>query len=331
MRVASIVVLVFIAFMVVYEMFDYIEYRERLVGTNGSVIFDVPRGAGLFRTAQSLTERKIIDKPYWFMMLAFELGVSKKLRYGEYEVAPHSSMRQLLNILSSGKTHQYSLTLVEGWRFAQVIDSINTNSNLAHSLKNMNYSEVMSMLDAPGESPEGRFFPDTYFFEKGSSDVDLLKRAYRKMQVVLSSEWMHRPSRHVSLDSPYDALILASIIEKETSKAEEQPRIAGVFLRRLQRGMRLQTDPTVIFGLGPSFAGDLSRSHLEFDTPYNTYVRAGLPPTPICLPSLLSIRAALHPEDSDVLYFVSKGNGYHQFSNSLSAHNKAVELFQKGH
>ncbi len=230
----------------------------------------------------------------------------------------------------AGDVKTYNLTVIEGWTFAQMLDAVRTHPALAHTLaEDAGADAVMEALGQPGQHPEGRFFPDTYQFPRATTDVALLRRAYRRMQRVLAEEWRQR-GENLPLDTPYEALILASIIERETGVPEERARIAGVFVERLERGMRLQTDPTVIYGLGDEFEGDLRFRHLRTDTPYNTYTRGGLTPTPIALPSRAAIHAALHPERRGELYFVSTGDGRHVFSRTLEEHNRAVIEYQLG-
>jgi len=209
-----------------------------------------------------------------------------------------------------------------------MFQAIKSNPNLKHTLSDRELKDVMRRIDSDKNHPEGLFFPDTYFFEKNTTDVELLKRAHDKMQTLLDAEW-HKRDKKVPLENPYQALILASIIEKETAAAEERKQIAGVFTRRLQKGMLLQTDPTVIYGMGDDYHGDIKREDLREPTPYNTYVNKGLPPTPIAMPGKAAIVAALHPAGGDALFFVSRGNGKHAFSATLEEHEKYVERYQK--
>jgi UPF0755 protein len=224
---------------------------------------------------------------------------------------------------------QYPLTLVEGWTFRQVMEALQADERLEHLIEDPSAEAVMARLGRRGVHPEGRFFPDTYHFTRGSSDLDILKRAHAAMERVLAEEWEARADG-LPIESPDEALILASIIEKETGLASERAEIAGVFVRRLRLGMRLQTDPTVIYGLGDDFDGNLRRADLRNDHPYNTYVHAGLPPTPIALPGREAIRAALNPADGETLYFVARGDGSHAFSVTLEEHNRAVRKYQLG-
>jgi UPF0755 protein len=254
-------------------------------------------------------------------------GEAAMLKAGEYALVPGLTPLGLLGVLTSGKTLLHELRLVEGWRFSQAWKLIQADPNIAHSLTDADNAAIMQAIGKPGVDPEGRFFPDTYRFPKRTSDVTFLRNAYAAMDKVLAAEWAAR-APNLLYNSPEQALTMASLVEKETGAAGERPIIAGVFLRRLQTGMRLQTDPSVIYGLGEAYGGSLHTEDLRTDTPYNTYTRDGLPPTPICLPGREAIRAALHPDEGKALYFVSRGDGSHQFSDSLEEHNAAVMRYQ---
>jgi UPF0755 protein len=306
---------------------DYRDTVDSPLGNADTAYFEVFKGQGLAAIAESLKQQGLIEKPYWFRLLAYAERSAAKLKYGEYEIPPHTTMRQLLARFVSGKVRQHAVTFIEGWRFQQILAALNQHPALVHRVADRSADEIMNLLGAPGEHAEGRFYPDTYFFTKGTEDLDLLKRAYRKMNAALEQEWQGRAD-NLPLASSYEALILASIVEKETARADERPLIAGVFNRRLAQGMKLQTDPTVIYGMGEEFKGDIRKEDLARDTPYNTYVRPGLPPTPIAVPGIASIRAALHPDTGASLYFVARGDGSHVFSNSLTEHQQAVEQFQ---
>lgn len=307
---------------------DYHVQMDLPMNNREAVYFEITKGQSLKAIAEELHERGLLARPLWFRLLAWSENVSKSLKFGEYEIPAQVTPRQLLALFSSGKVRHHGLTFVEGWTFKQMAEAMNRETGLVHQIEGKTAAEIMGMIDAPGEQAEGRFFPDTYFFSKGTVDIELLKRAYRKMQTVLASEWQGRAS-DLPLRSPYEALILASIVEKETGLTGERDRISGVFNRRLATGMRLQTDPTVIYGMGESYAGNIRKDDLLRDTPYNTYLNSGLPPTPIAMPGILSIHAALHPDKGASLYFVARGDGGHVFSNTLTEHNKAVAEFQK--
>lgn len=256
-------------------------------------------------------------------------GAAAAIKAGEYALQPGLTPLGLLALWQSGKSVLHELRLIEGWRFSQAWTVINSSPDITHTLGLASAEQLMQALGRGDIAAEGRFFPDTYRFPKGMTDIAFLKNANSALEKILQSEWAQRAP-----DLPYEsadqALIMASIVEKESARADEREQIAGVFLRRLKIGMRLQTDPTVIYGLGDAYDGDIRSRDLVRDTPYNTYTRGGLPPTPICLPSREAIHAALHPADGDTLYFVARGDGSHQFSATLDEHNAAVRrLLQK--
>ena len=294
------------------------------------VEYRVARGATLRDIADELAARGIIRKTLYLRLLGRQRGDASRVKAGEYALTGGLTPATLLDLLVSGRVIEYPLTLVEGWTFRQVLEAVRSHPVLLHTLEpQVEPPAVMTAIGFPGEHPEGRFFPDTYLFPRGTTDVQVLARAYQQMTRVLAEEWEGRGDG-LPLETPYEALTLASIVEKETGKAEERPAIAGVFVRRLQKGMLLQTDPTVIYGLGDAFDGNLRRRDLERDTPYNTYVRGGLPPTPICMPGRHALHAVLHPEEGDTLYFVATGDGGHHFSRTLKEHNRAVRRYQLG-
>jgi UPF0755 protein len=292
-----------------------------------ALLVEVPRGTSLRALSESLTARGLLDHPYFFMALAYLEGDAGRIKAGEYEIPDGITPPRLLALLTSGKVVQRAITLVEGWTFADALKTVTEDERLTQTLDERSPEAVMAALGYPDVHPEGRFFPDTYHFPKGTTDLDILRRAFEAMDRILAEEWASRRDG-LPLTTAYDALILASVIEKETGVAEERRAIAGVFVRRLDLGMKLQTDPTVIYGLGDAFDGDLRRADLTGDTPYNTYVHAGLPPTPIALPGRAAIHAAVHPADGDSLYFVAKGDGTHHFSATLAEHNRAVRRYQ---
>ena len=248
------------------------------------------------------------------------------LRSGEFELTPGMSGREMVARLSSDNIVTYRLTIPEGWTFAQMRRALAEAPKLEHRTQDMSDAEVMAALGHEDEHPEGRFFPDTYRYHKGMTDLALLERAYARMDNMLRDAWAGR-SDDLPLETPYEALILASLIERETGVPNERRRIAGVFVRRLERGMRLQTDPTVIYGMGEDYDGNITRDDLRRETPYNTYVIDGLPPTPIAMPGEASLEAAVDPASGDALYFVSRGDGSHYFSSTLAEHNAAVRRY----
>ncbi len=295
--------------------------------THREIVFEIMRGDSLQKVADRLVENKILDGPYWFEFIAVVEGISNQLKAGEYVAPSGITLRGLLDLIVSGAVQQHSFMLVEGWNYHQVLHAVCNHPAIVKTVcdqKNLDFTLVFGI---PNSHPEGRFFPDTYFLTKGTTDIDFLKRAAGSMETVLEQEWRGR-SRKLAIKSPYEALILASIIEKETARADERQEISGVFNRRLEKGMFLQTDPTVIYGIGERYDGNIRSGDLIEDTPYNTYVRPGLPPTPISMPGIASIHAALHPKFGDSLYFVARGDGTHYFSATLTEHLRAVNQYQ---
>lgn len=285
--------------------------------------FEVPPGSSVGQLATRLAEQGVLDAPRLFVVYARVSGYAPRLKAGEYRLAAGTSARALLEQWAAGRVVLYDLTLVEGWTFREAFAAVQAHPKLRATLAGLDEATIMARLGHPGEHPEGRFFPDTYRFAAGTTDLEFLGRAYRTMQQRLDEVWTRRRS-DLPLASPDEVLILASIIEKETAVPEERRRVAGVFVRRLARGMPLQTDPTVIYGLGERYDGRLKSADLRSDTPYNTYTRRGLPPTPIALPGLAALAAAVDPLPGDELYFVARGDGGHVFSATLEEHNRHV-------
>ncbi|MCI5107355.1 MAG: endolytic transglycosylase MltG [Pseudomonadales bacterium] len=291
-------------------------------------------GSNLTRVAEDLARDGYIDYPVALRLLARWQGVASNIQVGEYRLLPGMSAADLLTDMVAGDTVQYRLTLVEGWTFDQALTAIHDAQHISRQLATeVDEDRLLEQLDlqsfnADINSVEGLLFPDTYFYTRGTTDIELLRRAHQRLRQVLNSAWEDRLGA-LPLDSPYEALILASIIEKESAASSERGHIAGVFIRRLEQGMRLQSDPTVIYGLGSDFDGDLRRADLQQHTEFNTYRINGLPPAPIALAGADSIRAALNPLPSDYLYFVSRGDGSHYFSTTLEEHNAAVNRFQR--
>jgi UPF0755 protein len=291
---------------------------------------ELESGQRLVSLSRQMDGRGLFDNPrqrLYLLAYARAHGEAAQLRAGEYAVAPGLTPLGLLSTLTSGKVVLHELRIIEGWRFAQAWKQIQADPNVNHTLGEANAEAVMQALGRAGVNPEGRFFPDTYRFPRHTSDLTLLRNAFAEMDKVLAAEWAAR-APDASYTSPAQALIMASLVEKETAAPAERPVIAGVFQRRLQLGMRLQTDPAVIYGMGDAYDGNIHAENLRSDTPYNTYTRDGLPPTPICLPGREAIHAALHPEQGKTLYFVSRGDGSHQFSDTLEEHNAAVMRYQ---
>ncbi len=309
-------------------LLDYRHFvRSPLDVGEGGELYAVPPGTSLRQLARGLAHRGILEHPRYLVWLGRWEGAAHQLQAGEYVIESGTTPQQLMAMLVAGKVRLHSLTVVEGWSFAQLMEAVRAHEAMDHTLEGVEAAQIMARIGHPGEHPEGRFFPETYSFPRGTTDVQFLERAYRAMQHRLEREWAGR-APGVPLDTPYEALILASIVEKETAVAQERPRIAGVFIRRLERGMRLQTDPTVIYGMGADYEGNLRRSDLQADSPYNTYTRSGLPPTPIAMPGGASLHAVLHPAPGKALYFVAKGDGSHHFSDTLQEHNRAVIKYQ---
>lgn len=293
------------------------------------VEIDLKAGSSLSSVSRQLVQQGVLSEPWSFLLLVRALGKAGEIKAGNYLIEDGITPYQLFLILTEGSTKQSSITFIEGWTFRQMRDALNSDEDVKHVTMAYTDTQIMEAIGAREAFPEGLFFPDTYYFSKGMSDKDILKRAYTSMQTQLSQAWESREAG-LPYRSAYEALIMASIVEKETGLASERPMIAGVFLNRLRLGMRLQTDPTVIYGVGEQFDGNLRKQDLLKDTPYNTYTRAGLPPTPIAMPGLAAIRASLHPAKTKALYFVGKGDGSHVFSGSLTEHNRAVHRYQLG-
>jgi len=284
-------------------------------------------GGSVTTLATDLKALGVLENRLYIRLLARWEGQASQLKAGEYLFTVGMSPRSVLNLIVAGKVVNHTLTLVEGWTFRQMMEAVNQNDVLTHTLNDLTDEEIMQRIGHAGEHPEGRFFPDTYHFPRGTTDISFLQRAYNAMDRFLQFEWERRDIG-LPLKTPYDAMILASIVERETGVPLERPEIAGVFIRRLQKRMRLQTDPTVIYGMGDAFDGNLRRRDLKTKTPYNTYTNYGLPPTPIAMPGADAIMAALHPAPGSSLYFVARGDGSHQFSETLEIHNKAVRKYQ---
>ena len=307
---------------------DYQHALRAPAVTGNPVIIEINKGDSFNRITDKLLSQNVALKPLWFKVIAVSEKAVKKIKTGEYELAPGLTLPEILALFVQGKTKQYAITFPEGWNFKEIVQALKDNPNLEHTLNPVDADALMSRLGIDPQHPEGTFFPDTYFFEKHTVDVDLLKRAYDKMQSVLKQEWQNK-AENLPFKTPYEALILASIVEKETGVAAERPLIAGVFIRRLRNGMLLQTDPTVIYGMGENYQGNISATDLTTATPYNTYIIKGLPPTPIAMPGRDAIVATLHPDSSNALYFVARGDGTHVFSATLKDHNLAVNSFQR--
>jgi len=288
---------------------------------------EIPRGAGLRTAIATLEKAGVSLHKREFELLARALSHTRDIKAGNYQLNERPTPFALLNKLTRGDVQQAELRLIEGWTIGQFRAALNASPDLKHDTVGLDDAQVLALLQAPETHPEGLFFPDTYLFARGSSDAAVLRRAYRTMQRHLKAEWDAR-EEGMPYRSPYEALIMASIIEKETGLAAERELIAGALVNRLRIGMRLQVDPTIIYGLGENFDGNLKKKHLLEDGPYNTYTRAGLPPSPIAMPGIASLRAALHPAKTDALYYVSRGDGSSHFSPNIREHNRAVNKYQ---
>lgn len=289
--------------------------------------FVINSGAGVSQVASSLVRENILSEPYTFKLWAYANNATRRIRAGEYAIEQGTTMAEMLDQFVAGRVIQRSVTLIEGWTFKQFREALYAADKLRIETRGLSGGEIMERLGRPDVEPEGRFFPDTYHYTADMTDMELLRQAHAAMERVIEEEWRNRADT-VKLGSKDEALVLASIIEKETGAAGERGTIAAVFHNRLEKGMRLQTDPSVIYGVGDDFDGNLTRKHLETDTPFNTYTRGGLPPTPIAMPGRAAIHAALNPVESDALYFVSRGDGSHKFSRTLEEHNRAVYKYQ---
>ncbi|MCP5145688.1 MAG: endolytic transglycosylase MltG [Gammaproteobacteria bacterium] len=290
-------------------------------------VFVVSPGEGVGRISRNLAAQGVAVRPIILRLDARRREIAGSIKVGEYVLRDGMTPREIFDLFVSGQVIQYAFTFPEGITFTDLKSRLGQDPVLIHTVDELSDSQILESVGSSFEHPEGLFLPETYHFTRGMRDLDILQRAYKAMDQVLASAWDQRAA-DLPYESPYEALIMASIIEKETGLARERPAIGGVFVRRLQKGMKLQTDPTVIYGIGPAFDGNLRRRDLENDTPYNSYTRFGLPPTPIAMPGLAAIDAALHPADGDALYFVARGDGSHQFSATLTEHNRAVREFQ---
>lgn len=290
--------------------------------------FTLKHGSSLRSIARQLSAEGLIPEPWSFIVLAKTWGKEGEIKAGNYQLDREITPFQLLQKITKGDVSQSEIVFIEGWNFSQMRKALDEHPAIRHDTTGLSDRELLNRLGVQEENAEGLFFPDTYYFSNGMGDLSVLKRAYLIMGQRLADAWRER-SPNLPYSTPYEALIMASIVEKETGRSGERPMIAAVFINRLRIGMRLQTDPTVIYGLGETFDGNLHKRDLTTDNAYNTYTRSGLPPGPIAMPGWASIHAALHPGATSALYFVSRGDGTHQFSRSLTEHNQAVARYQK--
>ena len=287
--------------------------------------FEIPPGSPFAAVTSNLVSEGLISDDLWLRLYVRWHDNGGAIQAGNYLIEPGATPKTLIEQFTNGEVRLYAFTLVEGWNYREVLQALHANDAIVATMSDEDWPALLDSLGATVVNPEGMFLPETYRIPRGTTDRDLLKQAYALMQKVLAEEWDERSSA-LPTKSPYETLILASIVEKETARVDERPKIAGVFARRLKKRMRLQTDPTVIYGLGPAFDGNLTRKHLKADTPYNTYTRHGLPPTPIAMPGRAAINAALNPEDGTELFFVATGlaDGSHKFSTTKAEHDAAV-------
>lgn len=320
--------ILFASFATAWILLDYQAFSTKPLHlpVNG-MAYTITPGTSLRQLAHNLKQRDCIDKPYLLVLMAYLNGHAHSIKAGEYDLKPGMLPLDMLQLFASGKVRQHTFTIIEGWTFRQLREAIAIDPILAHTLAGVDDTALMARLGLPNMAPEGWFLPDTYLYPRGTTDFAFLQRAQRAMQKTLDKEWEQRVP-DLPYQTPYQALIMASIIEKETAAPAERPQIAGVFVRRLMQGMPLQTDPTIIYGLGAAYDGDIKRRDLTTDGPYNTYLRTGLTPTPIAQPGIAALHAALHPAAGDSLYFVARGDGTHHFSATLAEHNKAVIKYQ---
>jgi len=306
----------------------YHHYHREIVLPEIPYEFSIKPGSSLKQIAQHLVEVGVLPDAWSFILLSRYLGKDSAFKAGDYWLTENLSQIALLEYLIKGDIRQTEVRFIEGWTFTQFREALYNHPDIRNTTIGMDEAEIMQSIGASESSAEGLFFPDTYYFLKNSNDVEILQRAYRTMQDHLQTAWEER-AESLPIESPYEALVLASIVEKETGLESDRAEIAGVFVNRLRIGMRLQTDPTVIYGMGAQFDGNLRKRDLQTDHDFNTYTRSGLPPTPIAMPGLASIRAAVNPADTKALYFVAKGNGESKFSTNLRDHNRAVAKYQR--
>jgi UPF0755 protein len=318
--VSLVLVLIFAGWML-YFVSSPVALKDEVVEV------DLRSGSSLRSISEQLVEQGVLSNAWSFELLVRSMGMAGQIKAGNYLIERGITPYDLFEIITVGKTTQAGITFIEGWTFQQMRAAIMANDAIKHMTISYTDQQILENIGATESHAEGLFFPDTYFFSRGMSDQDILKRAYHAMQSRLNEAWEQREAG-LPYKTPYEALIMASIIEKETGRADERKMIAGVFVNRLRIGMRLQTDPTVIYGMGERFDGNIRKKDLQIDTAYNTYTRSGLPPTPIAMPGLASIEAALHPAKTRALYFVGKGDGSHAFSSTLVEHNRAVVKYQ---
>ncbi|MDH5479497.1 MAG: endolytic transglycosylase MltG [Nitrosomonas sp.] len=306
----------------------YLHVHSRINLPTTPYEFTIEPGSSLKKISRQLSDLGILTHAWTFELLSRYQGNQSTIKAGDYTLTENLTQTTLLEYLVKGDVKQNEIKFLEGWTFSQIRTVLNEHPIIKNETAELSDQEILQLINADESSTEGLFFPDTYYFVKGDSDIEILRRAYQTMKNHLQTTWSTR-QESLPLDTPYEALILASIIEKETGLESDRTEIAGVFINRLRIGMRLQTDPTIIYGMGDKFDGNLRKKDLQTDQAYNTYTRAGLPPTPIAMPGLASIQAALNPAETEAIYFVAKGNGQSKFSTNLTDHNNAVNKYQR--
>ena len=325
LQAGALVAFLSIAVLLVWNHYERKWLRGPIAGLVEPTVFEVPRGASLTSVARRLEQAGLMERPRTWLRHANRENLATRLKAGEYRLQPGTSPEMLLDQFVAGDVILHAVTLPEGWTFRQALAAIQSHPQVTAEFKGLDDASILARLGLRDPHPEGLFFPDTYRFPRGTSDREIMRQAHARFEHELAAAWSRR-ALDLPFDTPYEALILASLVEKETGAADERPQIAGVFVNRLRRGMRLQTDPSVIYGLGAGFDGNLRRRDLESDTAYNTYTRAGLPPTPIALAGRAALEAAVRPATTESLYFVATGlgDGRHMFAVSLAAHNANV-------
>ncbi|MGV8002535.1 endolytic transglycosylase MltG [Photorhabdus temperata subsp. temperata] len=328
---ALLALVVIVAAILLYAGYKKVErFADQTLAIKQDRVFTLPAGIGRHSLEALLVQDNLIKDSHIFLWLLRLEPKLAEFKAGTYQLTPEMTLREMLQLLSSGKEAQFTVRFVEGSRLSDWWEILQQSEYLKHELNNKSAQELAEILGIKEtDTLEGRLYPDTYHYTAGTSDIALLKRAYRQMQMTLEEEWQKR-DKNLPYKSAYEMLIMASIIEKETSIEAERTKVASVFINRLRLNMRLQTDPTVIYGLGEKYTGTIFRKDLTTLTPYNTYMINGLPPTPIAMPGLASIKAAAHPAKTEFLYFVADGKGGHTFTTNLAAHNRAVNIYRQG-
>lgn len=320
---------VFLLSLLVSGVFAYYKYEldRPVLSLDEPKIIEIVPGQSFNTVTKILMTQGVLDTPWIMKIYGRFSGLGGQLKAGEYQLEGELTIPELVDVFVSGKSIQYQITFVEGWTFKELLAELSTHDKLKKVVSGNEPNDILNSVTDLYKHPEGLFFPDTYTYRKNDSDLSILMRSFKRMQAVLDQEWKTK-AKKLPIKTPYEALILASIVEKETGDASEREQISGVFIRRLNKGMRLQTDPTVIYGMGDKYKGNITRKDLKKYTAYNTYRINGLPPTPIALAGREAIYAALHPDSSKTLYFVAKGNGSHYFSETLNEHVNAVNKYQ---